>query len=318
MTDKKKVANEAQKKRVVPRKGATTREVKKKGNVQPTVVVGKRKTGTVKGVAKLSGAKKVWINPGKFQMGSPANEPGRWLSEKQHWVKLSRGFWMWQTEVTQGQFQAVMGYNPSYFSKCGPNCPVERLSWHEAVAFVHKLSKKQGKESCFICWGEKQKVKCKIRREFVGKNVYKCRGWRLPTEAEWEYAYRAGSSTPFYTGRCLSTGDANYHGNYPQKGCPKGVYRRKTTTVKSFRANQWGLYDMAGNVWEWCWDWYGTYPSETLVTNPAGPSKGSDRVRRGGSWEYYAWDARAADRLRFRPSWYHFALGFRPVVGSGH
>ena len=116
------------------------------------------------------------------------------------------------------------------------------------------------------------------------QGLYKCPGYRLPTEAECEYAYRAGTATAFYTGRCLSTNEANYDGNYPQAGCAKAVYRQTTTKVGSFKANPWGLYDMAGNVWEWAWDRYESYPSGAL-TDPVGPTTGSFRVSRGGSWD---------------------------------
>ena len=178
-------------------------------------------------------------------MGSPPDEPGRFDSETQHRVTLTRDFFMGTTEVTQGQWKAVMGNNPSHFDECGDDCPVEKVSWDDVQEFIKKLSRMDGRE------------------------------YRLPTEAEWEYAARAGTTTPFTYGRCLSTDQANYDGNYPLSGCDKGEYRKRTIPVGSLDApNAWGLHDMHGNVWEWCQDWYGNYPSGS-VTDPTGPSSGS-------------------------------------------
>jgi len=139
-------------------------------------------------------------------------------------------------------------------------------------------------------------------------------GYRLPTEAEWEYACRAGTGTPFNTGNNITTGQANYEGNYPYNGNGKGQYRRKTTPVGSFAANGWGLCDMHGNVWEWCWDWFGSYQSGSQ-TDPVGASSGSLRVRRGGSWEYGAKYLRSANRHHSYgdPSYRFIGCGFRLV-----
>ncbi|MFP4349875.1 MAG: formylglycine-generating enzyme family protein, partial [Desulfococcaceae bacterium] len=115
----------------------------------------------------------------------------------------------------------------------------------------------------------------------------------MPTEAEWEYACRAGTKTPFNTGECLSTGQANYNGNYPMPGCSKGKYRKKTIPAASFPPNAWGLYDMHGNVYEWCRDWYGDYPTGQ-VTDPSGPSFAAYRVLRGGGWNNNAENCRSA------------------------
>ena len=202
---------------------------------------------------KTIGYEMVYIPPGTFMMGSPSSEPERYSVEDQHRVKLSRGFYMGVTEVTQAQWRKVMGSNPSSFSNCD-NCPVERVSWEDVQEFIRKLNRMEGTDR-----------------------------YRLPSEAQWEYACRAGTDTPFNTGRCLSTDQANYNGNYPLSGCTGGTYRKKTLPVKSFSPNAWGLYDMHGNVWEWCSDWYGKYPTGS-VTDPEGPSSGSFRVERGGSW----------------------------------
>ena len=227
----------------------------------------------------------VYIEPGSFMMGSPENEPGRGSDETQHRVTLTKGFYMQTTEVTQGQWKAVMGNNPSYFKDCGDNCPVEQVSWEDAQEFIKKLSRKEGKE------------------------------YRLPTEAEWEYAARAGTSTPFAFGKCLSADQANYDGNYPNV-CPKGKYREKTVPAGSFSPNAYGLYDMHGNVWEWCQDWYGYYPAGS-VTNPEGSSTGSGLVRRGGSWYVNDSNCRSANRLNSAPSDRFSNLGFRLVLSPG-
>ncbi len=233
---------------------------------------GSKQAVTVKGVT----FNMVYIPAGEYLRGSPENEPGRTERESpQHRVRISKGFWIGETEVTQGLWQAVMGNNPSHFKACGSDCPVERVSWHDSQEFIKRLN-----------------------------GLVSGGGFRLPTEGEWEYAARAGTTGPFHTGNCLSTSQANYDGDYPLEGCPEGQYRRTTVPVSSFAANAWGLYDMHGNVWEWVQDWYGSYPSG-LVTDPTGPSSGAYRVFRGGSWNDDARDCRSADRGRVA------ALGFR-------
>jgi formylglycine-generating enzyme required for sulfatase activity len=229
------------------------------------------------------------IQPGTFTMGSPADEPGRDGNETQYDVTLTNAFYMQTTEVTQKQWRDVMGTSPSYFTACGDDCPVEQVSWDDITGpggFLEKMNQR-------------------------GEGTY-----RLPTEAEWEYAARADTITPFYTGACLSTDQANYDGNYPQTGCPSGVYRAKTIAVGSLAPNAWGLYDMSGNVWEWCQDWYGTYPTGS-VTNPAGTPTGSHRVLRGGSWSNNALSCRSAARNFASPSLRSFSLGFRLVFSPG-
>ena len=204
----------------------------------------------------------------------------------QHKVTLSKGFFLQTTPVTQGQWKSVMGENPSRFKSGGDNCPVENISWNDAQGFIMKL------------------------REMDG-NVY-----RLPSEAEWEYACRAGTETPFHFGKCLSTNQANYDGNHPMENCPEGEYRRKTIPVANFEPNTWGLYDMHGNVWEWCNDWYDEY-SELSFTNPEGPINGEGRVLRGGSWYCFAWRCRSAFRDWIIPTLRRHDLGFRLVLPPG-
>ena len=171
-----------------------------------------------------------------------------------------------------------MGRNPSRFE--GDNLPVKQVFWNNCKEFVRKLNVKEG--------GNK---------------------YRLPTEAEWEYACRAGTTTLFYTGRCLSSTHANYKG-FPAPGCSKGINRDKAIKVASLSPNVWGLYDMHGNVREWCEDRYGDYPSGH-VTDPEGPSSGSYRVIRGGSWFNYAWMCRAAFRSHKNPYRSDYRLGLR-------
>ncbi|TGN99955.1 sulfatase-modifying factor protein [Candidatus Thiomargarita nelsonii] len=226
----------------------------------------------------------VSIPGGTFMMGSPETEKGRSDNENQHEVTISP-FYMAKYQVTQAQWQAVMGRNePSRFK--GDNRPVEQVSWDEAVAFCKKLS------------------------TMTGKN------YRLPTEAEWEYACRAGTTTPFYFGETITTDLVNYDGNYPYGDAPKGVYREKTTEVGSFPPNAFGIYDMHGNVWEWCADIYSSdYYKSSPPRNPTGPSTGRwYRVLRGGAWSHYARGARAAIRgYDPRAKWRHDYVGFRLV-----
>jgi sulfatase modifying factor 1 len=224
----------------------------------------------------------VWIEPGTFTMGSPSSEESRQDDEAQHRVTLTKGFWMGKYEVTQEQWQQVMGSNPSNFK--GAKNPVEQVSWDDCQEFLRKLN---------------------------GKGVEG--DVRLPTEAEWEYACRAGTTTVFHYGDDLDASIANFSGNYPYGRGKKGEYRKKTVTVGTFKPNAFGLYDMHGNVWEWCQDWYDNYPSG-IATDPTGPSSGSRRVLRGGAWYDLARRCRSARRLWFVPTFRRYDLGFRVVL----
>ena len=227
-----------------------------------------------------------WCPPGSFAMGTPPSEPGRFDDETQHEVTFSEGFWIGETEVTQGFWKEVMdGENPSFF-KAGDDYPVDSVSWTDGQSFLEALNRKHpvpGFE------------------------------WRLPTEAQWEYACRAGTETPFYWGSVLNGGRANCNGNYPYGTRRKGPFRRATTPVGSFAPNPWGLYDMNGNVWEWCSDWYALYP-DGPATDPTGPETGSVRVRRGGSWSYFARFCRAGARSYYAPEFRYYYLGLRVVL----
>jgi formylglycine-generating enzyme required for sulfatase activity len=228
-------------------------------------------------------------------MGSPASEPERNDNEVLHRVTVS-GFYMGKYAVTQKEWKEVMGTNPSNFN--GDNLPVEQISWYEAVEYCNRRSHKErlpvayrGSGAAIIC-------------DFTAG------GYRLPTEAEWEYACRAGTATPFNTGNNITTGQANYNGNYPYNGHAKGTDRAGTMDVGSFAPNSWGLYDMHGNVWEWCWDRDGMYFSGAQM-NPMGASSGSYRVIRGGSWNSVGQFLRSALRYDDTPSNRNITLGFR-------
>jgi len=221
----------------------------------------------------------VWIPPGTFLMGSPVGEEGRDLDEPQHTVTLTQGFWLSDHEVTQSEYQAVMGNNPSYF-KGDLNRPVEQVSWDEAVLYCQKLTE----------------------RERAGGRITAQQAYRLPTEAEWEYAARAGTTGARYRELDTITWWIGNAGN-------------QMRPVKQKAPNAWGIYDMHGNVWEWCSDWYVEYPTGS-VTDPRGPSSGSSRVLRGGSWFDVASGARSAFRLWVDPGYRSFNLGFRPALSS--
>ncbi|MGF1579134.1 MAG: formylglycine-generating enzyme family protein [Gemmataceae bacterium] len=210
----------------------------------------------------------VWIPPGKFLMGSPHDEPERDDNEPQHEVRLTKGFWLQTTAVTQRQWKEVMGKNPSEFR--GEELPVECVSWDDCQEFCQKLT------------------------ELSGHQII------LPTEAQWEYACRAGTTTPFWFGETIRTDQANYLGEHPYAGSEKGQFRDRTVAVKSFPPNGWGLYEMHGNVVEWCRDWYGECGSEPQI-DPQGPTEGRHRVIRGGNWGSGARHCRSAYRNRLHP-----------------
>ncbi|MHC6204503.1 formylglycine-generating enzyme family protein [Breznakiellaceae bacterium SP9] len=251
----------------------------------------------------------VRIQGGTFTMGSPTNEAGRWDDEgPQHQVTVS-GFSMSKTEVTQAQWRELMGTtiqeqrDKSDWSSLygeGDNYPMYYVSWHEAVEYCNARSKKEGLTPAYTISGDN-----------VSWNR-SANGYRLPTEAEWEYACRAGTTTPFSTGSNISTSQANYDGNYPYNGNSKGTYREATTAVGSFAPNSWGLYDMHGNVWEWCWDWFGDYSSASQ-TDPLGAASGPNCVFRSGSWINYAANLRSAYRNCYTPTSRDCDLGFRVV-----
>lgn len=223
----------------------------------------------------VEGMRFIFISPRTFMMGSPRNETGRWANETLHKVKLTRGFYMQTAEVTQGQWREIMGNNPSHFSRCGSDCPVENVYWGEAIEFIDRLNLREGTDK-----------------------------YRLPTEAEWEFACRAGSTRMGAFGGDLSKlGDFGWY-NDNSEGTPH--------PVGELNPNSWGLYDMHGNVSEWCSDWFAPYPPHD-VTDPKGPYSGKFRVARGGNWFFPARSSRAADRNANLPGDRSEYTGFRVV-----
>ncbi|MBF0604092.1 MAG: formylglycine-generating enzyme family protein [Nitrospirae bacterium] len=224
-----------------------------------------------------------WIPPGRFLMGSPKEEHDRFPDEgTQREVTIRQGFWLFDTVCTQALWQAVIGDNPSEFKS--PDRPVENVDFEDVQTFIEK-----------------------INQAHPGLEL------RLPSEAQWEYACRAGTTTPFSFGKNITPEQVNYDGNFPYRDGPKGEYRKQTVPVASLPPNPWGLYEMHGNVWEWCADaWHDTYagtPTDGSVWD--GPS--ADRVVRGGSWINNARIVRAAFRIRFGPAYRRVFLGFRCV-----
>ncbi|MBF0232681.1 MAG: SUMF1/EgtB/PvdO family nonheme iron enzyme [Desulfamplus sp.] len=253
------------------------------------------------------------IPAGTFMMGSPEDEPGRESDETQHRVTLTQPYYMQTTEVTQGQWKAVMGSNPSYFQNCGDDCPVENVSWDDAQAFIAKLNQLNQRT-------ETQRGNPRLPSAVEIPGTYS-----LPTEAQWEYAARANSTTAFANGSIIEPEceyDPNldsigwYCGNsdVTYQGC-RSFYGRciGTHPVAEKNHNTWGLYDMHGNVSEWCQDWFGNYNIDN-INDPTGPSSGSYKVIRNGNWVNYAYVSRSAYRYGASSYFYSEHIGFRLVV----
>ncbi len=217
----------------------------------------------------------LWVKPGTFEMGSPSSEKDRDDRETLHSVTLTKGFYLGKHEVTQSQWEKVMGSNPSHFK--GGDRPVETVSWTDVTSFCNKLT----------------------ASERTAGRLPAGMTYQLPTEAQWEYACRAGTKTSFSFGDSLTSGQANISGGPGE-----------TTAVGKYPANGWGFHDMHGNVWERCADRYGIYPT-VAATDPVGPAVGSSRVLRGGSWLNAEDDARSAIRSRVEPAIGYVYLGFR-------
>jgi formylglycine-generating enzyme required for sulfatase activity len=250
----------------------------------------------------------VRINGGTFTMGSPASEVDRWENEgPQHQVTVS-SFSIGKYEVIQREWVAVMGSNPSFFK--GDNLPVEQVSWYDAIDYCNQRSVKEGLTPTYTVdkgRGDPNNTSSYDEIKWAVTWNRSANGYRLPTEAEWEYAAKGGNKDSMayeYSGSNSVEGMAWYYGN-----------SNSTHPVGTKAANSLGLHDMSGNVWEWCWDWYGSYTG-SAQTDPTGASSGSDRVLRGGGWGDSAGYARSANRVAYGPSYRGLDLGFRLVRPS--
>jgi formylglycine-generating enzyme required for sulfatase activity len=249
--------------------------------------------------AVVSATNLVFLQRGTFTMGSPTNEALReefGFDETQHIVTISQGFWMSRYLVTQGDYLAVVGSNPSYFNT-NSALPVEQVTWNAATNYCALRT-------------QLERAAGLIPTNYV---------YRLPTESEWEYACRSGTTTAFYLGSGLHSGQANFNGQQEYDAAvgtisnPSGIYLQTPTPVGTYAANGWGLYDMIGNVAEWCQDWYGAYPTGS-VTDPQGPVTGSYRLIRGGWWAAEGEYCRSARRVADVPTYSKNNLGFRVVL----
>lgn len=226
------------------------------------------------------------IKKGSFLMGDSENLKG---SETLHKVKITSDYWLGKFEVTQEQWQKIMGNTelhpekPSPFRNVNPDYPIVSISYFDIDVFLNKLNDLS--------------------------NEYQ---FRLPTEAEWEYACRAGTKTAFSFGAFIHDSLANYNSIIKSKYTTSGTYQKSPEPVGSFPPNKWGLYDMHGNVWEWVSDWYAPYTTET-VTNPTGPKDGVEKVIRGGSWYFGAESAKSSNRRVHEPKLWGFSIGFRII-----
>lgn len=242
------------------------------------------------------------LDPGTFVMGSPATERCRDADEAQAKMILTRSFAIGKYEVTQRAFTEAMGYNPSFRKECDA-CPVDSVTHHEASAFCNGLSAPRGLPECYRCSGSQANTRC----EWTQESLLTCRGYRLPSEAEWEYATRAGIETANYAGKirsCMGTDETT-----ERVAWYKASSLGRSHPAGQKEPNRWGLFDTLGNVYEWTADWYA--PKLVAGRDPSGPRSGAERVLRGGSWYHNAEHARSANRYAFRPEKRLSYVGFR-------
>lgn len=276
------------------------------------------------------GMRFVWLDPGTFLMGSPDGkvppgvpaEEGRDTDEKPHRVTLTKGYHLGAHLVTQEQWQSVMGRDADHSNFKGKDAdarkrlPVDNVSWFDCVEFCVKLSVREGRKPRYRLARVRRDVSKAIKAADV-ELLAGATGYRLPTEAQWEYACRSATTTPFWCGTTLGTDRANYDGTYIYgKEGRKGVFRARTTPVQHFEANRWGLFDMHGNLEQWCEDRYGPYPAGD-VKDPQGPERGAVRVLRGGSWYDGPALCRAACRDTFAPDRRAYVAGCRVCLCPG-
>ena len=292
-------------------------------------VVGCRSTPEEDAVVPSSPAvpSSICVLPGEFTMGSPPAEPGRGPDETAHRVRISRPFRMDATEVTVGEWSALLGGAPEPPKLCGDECPVAQVSWYDVLVYLNARSRRDGLSPCYVlegCTGEPGtgcpagQAECRgdfrcDRVDFAGVG---CPGWRLPTEAEWEFAARAGGETPFPGGDCISRREAAFDGTVPLAGCPGDEPGTRRVLAGSLPADARGFHELRGNLYEWVWDLHQEFSGES-GEDPRGPDVGDQRVVRGGAYAFPMASLRAAHRSKMDPDRRSDMDGFRAVRTAG-